>query len=295
MGTLRIALLQMTANGTDQDANLLKGLAFCRRAKALGADIALFPEMWNIGYTPYDAAEPGTREAWQARAVGADSEFVCRFRELARELGIAIAITYLESWPGAPRNSVSLIDGRGQILMTYAKVHTCDQHRMELGCTPGNEFYVCELETSAGPVQVGALICYDREFPESARILMLKGAELVLTPNACRLDERRINQFGTRAFENAMAVVMANYAGPPNEGRSVAFGTDGNLILLADQAESIHLVELDVDEMRACRAKTVWGNAFRRPHRYALLCSLEVRQPFVRRNADGEPFDRIKR
>jgi predicted amidohydrolase len=110
MGTLRIALLQMTANGTDQDANLLKGLAFCQRAKALGADIALFPEMWNIGYTNYDAAQPGAREAWQAHAVGADSEFVCRFRELARELGIAIAITYLESWPGAPRNSVSLSD-----------------------------------------------------------------------------------------------------------------------------------------------------------------------------------------
>jgi predicted amidohydrolase len=61
VGALRIALLQMTADGTDQHANLHKGPAFCRRAKALGADIALFPEMWNIGYTRYDASVPGAR------------------------------------------------------------------------------------------------------------------------------------------------------------------------------------------------------------------------------------------
>jgi N-carbamoylputrescine amidase len=295
MGTLRIALLQMAARGIDQEANLRKGLAFCQRAKALGADIALFPEMWNIGYTRYDAAEPGVRQAWQAHAVGRDSAFVRQFRELARELGIAIAVTYLEAWPGAPRNSVSLIDGCGQILMTYAKVHTCDFHTMELGCTPGSEFAVCQLETPVGPVQVGAMICYDREAPESARILMLKGAELVLTPNACGLDDRRINQFGTRAFENAMAVAMANYAEPQQNGRSVAFGADGTLLLEADQAEGIYLADLDLEKLRAHRAKTIWGNAFRRPHRYRLLCSPEVGQPFVRRNADGELFDRTKR
>jgi predicted amidohydrolase len=295
VSVLRIALLQLTACGTDQSANLRKGLAFCRRAKELGADVVLFPEMWNIGYTPYHAGNLGAREAWQAQAVGADSDFVRRFRELARELGMAIAITYLEAWPGAPRNSVSLIDGRGEVLMTYAKVHTCDFHTMELGCTPGEGFYVRQLETAAGPVQVGAMICYDREAPESARILMLQGAELVLTPNACGLDDRRINQFGARAFENAVAVAMANYAAPQQNGRSVAFGADGTVLVQADQTEGIHLVDLDMDEVRTYRAKTVWGNAFRRPHRYTLLCSREVDEPFMRRNADGEPFDRSKR
>jgi predicted amidohydrolase len=51
MNELTIALLQMTAHGTDQDANLAKGEAFCRRAQQMGADIVLFPEMWNIGYS----------------------------------------------------------------------------------------------------------------------------------------------------------------------------------------------------------------------------------------------------
>jgi predicted amidohydrolase len=295
MSILRIALLQLTACGTDQAANLRKGLEYCRQAKELGADVALFPEMWNIGYTGYDAAAPRAREAWQAQAVGADSQFVREFRHLAHELGMAIAITYLETWPGAPRNSVSLIDGKGEVLMTYAKVHTCDFHTMELGCTPGEGFSVCSLQTRAGPVQVGAMICYDREAPESARILMLEGAELVLTPNACGLDDRRIHQFGTRAFENAMAVAMANYAEPQQNGRSVAFGADGNQLVQADQREGIHLVDLDLDQLRAYRAKTVWGNAFRRPRRYGLLCSQEVGEPFIRKNADGEPFDRSKR
>ena len=52
------------------------------------------------------------------------------------------------------------------------------------------------------------MICFDREFPESARILMLKGAELILTPNACKLDEKQINQFQTRAYENSVKVTV---------------------------------------------------------------------------------------
>src|SRR2546421_216793 len=55
MSQLTIALLQMTSNGSDQDANLAKGEAFCRQAHEMGADIALFPEMWNIGYSGFCA------------------------------------------------------------------------------------------------------------------------------------------------------------------------------------------------------------------------------------------------
>ena len=51
MTVLRVALLQLRACGSDQDANLAKGVTFCRHARAMGADIALLPEMWNLGYT----------------------------------------------------------------------------------------------------------------------------------------------------------------------------------------------------------------------------------------------------
>lgn len=178
---LRIALLQLSACGNDQEANLIKGEAFCRQAARMKAHIVLFPEMWNIGYTFFDPAQPGAREEWQAQAVGPDDPFVRHFKALAKELDLAITLTYLERWPGTPRNSVAVIDRYGQIVLTYAKVHTC-AFDLEAACTPGDDFYVADLETAGGTVRVGAMICFDREFPESARILMLKGAELILTP-----------------------------------------------------------------------------------------------------------------
>ncbi|HYU72338.1 MAG TPA: nitrilase-related carbon-nitrogen hydrolase, partial [Ktedonobacteraceae bacterium] len=63
---LTVALLQMTHCGNDQTANQAKGEAFCRRARAMGADLALFPEMWNIGFTPANPPPPGTPDLWQA-------------------------------------------------------------------------------------------------------------------------------------------------------------------------------------------------------------------------------------
>ncbi len=51
MTVVNVALLQMVASSCDQQANLVKGEAFCRHAESLGADIVLFPEMWSIGYT----------------------------------------------------------------------------------------------------------------------------------------------------------------------------------------------------------------------------------------------------
>ena len=58
----------MTAHSNDQAANLVKGEEFCRRAHAMGADIALFPEMWNIGYAPYSPEDQAGEEydLWKA-------------------------------------------------------------------------------------------------------------------------------------------------------------------------------------------------------------------------------------
>ena len=299
MSKLKIALLQMAASGNNQDANLAKGEEFCRRASEMGADIALFPEMWNIGCTGYDSKQKEARKIWQAQAIARNDSFILRFQKLARDLKMAVALTYLEAWKGPPRNSVSLIDRRGSIVMTYAKVHTCDFiAAMDCACTPGDDFYVCDLDTGKGKVKIGTMICYDREFPESARILMLKGAEIILTPNACELEDLRIGQFRIRAFENAVGLAMTNPAPDPKRmqyGRSVAFDADGSLIVEAGKEEGIYLAEFDLEKIREYRTKTIWGNAFRRPHRYKQLTSFKVEEPFIRNNAFGRPFDRAKR
>lgn len=295
----KVALLQMTGCGNDKNANLAKGDAFCRRARTMGADIALFPEMWSVGMTFYDPKLEGDRERWKALAITRDDPFIIHFRNLARELNLAIALTYLEKWNGAPRNSVSLIDRRGEIVLTYAKVHTCE-FDVETALTPGDAFPVCALDTEQGEVKIGFMICYDREFPESARILMLAGAELILTPNACTLDKHRLSQFKTRAYENMVGVAMTNYAAPQNNGHSAAFDgmaysegvsptEDGDprdtLIIEAGELEDIYLAAFDMDSIRAYRERETWGNAYRRPRLYGRLTSEEVEPPFVRPDA----------
>jgi len=291
---LKVALLQMVARGEDQAANLVKGEAFCRRAKETGADIALFPEMWNIGYPFHDPVEPDFKREFPSKAIGRESKFVSHFKSLAGELDMAIALTYLEKWPGQPRDSVSIIDRHGEITLTYAKVHTCD-FSFDALCTPGDDFYVCNLDTAAGEVKIGAMICYDREFPESARILMLKGAEIILTPNACGLEQNRIGQFRARAYENMVGVAMANYATPQENGHSVAFsgvafdGIDGQsldtTIIEAGEEEGVYVADFDLDLLRSYREREAWGNSYRKPGRYGLLTSTEVNHPFIRKDA----------
>lgn len=90
---------------------------------------------------------------------------------------MVIAVTFLERYEGGLRNSMVLFDRFGEQKITYAKVHTCN-FDVERNLIPGEDFYVSELDTACGEVKVGAMICYDWEFPESDRILLLKGAEL---------------------------------------------------------------------------------------------------------------------
>ncbi len=293
MDTLNIALLQI-APGPTLEENLEKGLAACKKAKDLGADIALFPEMWSCGYQIYGRPV----EEWTARAIPAGGGFARAFQSLAGELSMAIALTLLEEHQGGPRNSLLLFDRFGALRLSYAKVHTCD-FDVERHLTPGDGFHVAELDTAAGPVKVGAMICYDREFPESARILMLQGAELILTPNACPMEINRISQLRARAFENMLAVATCNYPqGVPDcNGHSTVFDGVAYLpeeehsrdtcILQAGGGEGVYLARLDLERLRRYRESEVHGNAYRRPAQYSLLTAAGVNPPFVR--ADRRP------
>jgi predicted amidohydrolase len=293
---LKIALLQIAPCET-LAGNLQKGLEACRAAKALGADIALFPEMWSNGYRIYDRPAP----KWKAEAIPADGEFAAAFGRLARELGMAIGVTLLEKWDGGPRNTLVLYDRFGRRVLTYAKVHTCD-FDVERELTPGEEFCVTTLDTAKGEVKVGAMICYDREFPESARLLMLKGAELILVPNACPMEINRLSQLRGRAYENMLAIATCNYpdAVPDCNGGSSVFdgvaylpgqgGSRDTCILMAGSGEEIGLAALDLAQLRAYRHSEVHGNAYRRPHLYGALAEEKVEPPFVRpgRRGTGE-------
>lgn len=287
---LKIALLQIAPCKTLEE-NLEKGITYCRKAKERGADIALFPEMWSNGYNIYGRPV----NEWKAEAVSANSDFVNTFGSIAKELNMAVGITLLERYENAPRNSLVLFDRFGERKFVYAKVHTCD-FDVEHNLTPGEDFYVTALDTACGEVKVGAMICYDREFPESARILMLKGAELILVPNACPMEINRLSQLRARAYENMTAIATCNYPETVpdcNGGSSVFDGvaylpelesSRDTCILQAGGQEGLYIAELDLEQLRNYRKKEVHGNAYRHPKKYGLLTDTKIDEPFVRKD-----------
>ncbi|WBY64055.1 carbon-nitrogen hydrolase family protein [Thermocaproicibacter melissae] len=290
MENLKVALLQILPTGS-LEGNLQKGLEYCRKAKEMGSDIALFPEMWSVGYRiPADISE------LEKSAIEKDDPFLQSFAEAAKNLSMAVGVTFLEKFEPLPRNSFCLFDRFGTRKLLYAKVHTCDFGE-ECRLTPGDDFYVTKLDTGHGMVKIGAMICYDREFPESARILMLKGAEIVLVPNACPMEINRLSQLRARSYENMIGVATANYpVGQPDcNGHSSAF--DGiayrpsepvsrdMLVVEAGEREGIYIADFPVDELRNYRQREVHGNAYRHPEKYHLLVSKTVEEPFLRSDA----------
>lgn len=287
MNKLKISLLQLLPESS-LDGNLRKGLDACRQAKQDGADIALFPEMWSNGYF-----FPPTIEELRAQAIPADGDFIAAFGRLAAELDMAIGITLLESHAPLPRNTLVLFDRHGERKLSYSKVHTCD-FDVERMLDPGDDFYVTTLDTAAGNVEVGAMICYDREFPESARILMLKGAELILVPNACPMEINRLSQLRARTYENMLAIATCNYPeGQPDcNGHSTVFdgviylpeeeSSRDTCILEAGGGEGIYTASLDLDMLRRYRQCEGQGNAYRHPRKYHLLIDETFREPFIR-------------
>ena len=276
---LKIAFLQLQPAGSIED-NMEKGVKACREAKEKGADIALFPEMWSTGYV-----FPHEKEWLEQNAVSLDSAYVKQFSALAAELNLAIAVTLLEKHEPKPRNTVCLFDRHGERMYRYSKVHICNfgEDDDEGVLDAGDDFCVAELDTAKGRINVGSMICYDREFPESARVLMMKGAELLLVPNACPMEINRLSQLRGRAYENQIAVATCNYPASHRgcNGHSTLFDgviyhTENGaprdmLVCETGEEEGIFLAELDVDLLREYRNREKCGLKNRRPELYGIL------------------------
>ncbi|HET9790309.1 MAG TPA: carbon-nitrogen hydrolase family protein [Candidatus Angelobacter sp.] len=274
-----VALLQISPAGSDQDKNLSIGLASCRKAKSLGADLAVFPELWSIGCSGAPLHDDGRRD-WLASAISQQSSFVQAFADLARKINLNIAITFLETHQPLPRNSTCIFDSTGEVALQYSKVFICNFGQDEVSksnpqpeeigcdfnCSPGDSFNICTLQGARAQARIGAMICADREFPLPANQLMLNGAEIIVVPNACNWDEIRSAGLKTRAFENLVGIAMVNYPSPKNNGHSQAHtcvawrnGQPANtLIANAGENEEIILAPFDVDEIRAFRKKEEW-------------------------------------
>lgn len=258
---LRIALAQVTP---DADVDAVVG-----RAAGEGADIVVFPEMISNGYVRFDPADQAARAAWINAAEPIDGTFVGRFRSVARRYGVAVVATLLERASPKPFNAALLIDASGDIVLHQRKRHICFFDAPEEACAAGDRSTVVRLPTKAGEVMVGVMICMDREYSDVADDLVRQGAEVVLVPNSCWLrgdpDIGDVRMCGIRAmaFERVMAIAVANYPTPKDDGHSVIVDPFGRIVLMGGAAPDLVMGDVDLEVLRRLQ-KSEW---FRRASR----------------------------
>ena len=264
---LKVAMVQYDANEPNIDFNTKVAMKYIKEAKKSGAGIVLFPECFLTAYCCPDIVEEllpleelendSEFIGWCNSAVTEEEEHVLQIRKLAKELQIGVVITAFTKGEKYPQNTAFIIDRNGDIILKYSKVHTCD-FDWERYLESGQEFKVCKFDG----VNIGVMICYDREYPESARELMLQGAEIIFNPNCCGGMEPRLKELSVRAMENMVGVAMANPPAP-GMGRSAAFNPmvwdengevlDNTIIVAEEFFEGIVYAEFDIDVIRKYR------------------------------------------
>ena len=278
---LKVAMVQYDANEPNIDFNTKVAMKYIKEAKKSGAGIVLFPECFLTAYCCPDIVEEllpleelendSEFIGWCNSAVTEEEEHVLQIRKLAKELQIGVVITAFTKGEKYPQNTAFIIDRNGDIILKYSKVHTCD-FDWERYLESGQEFKVCKFDG----VNIGVMICYDREYPESARELMLQGAEIIFKPNCCGGMEPRLKEISVRAMENMVGVAMANPPAP-GMGRSAAFNPmvwdengevlDNTIIVAEEFFEGIVYAEFDIDVIRKYRENEDLGK-FRKPRAY---------------------------
>ncbi len=281
MKEFKLAMVQKRITGQDIEANTKLAVEYIREAKRNGADFVLFPECFLTSYgapkicsllRPVEeiSQDPGFVR-WCGEALSDDSKYLSAIRRAARESAVGVEITAFTRGEKYPQNTAYIIGRDGSVLLKYSKVHTC-AFDWERYLEAGKEFKVCEFDG----ICLGTMICYDREYPESARELSLLGAELILVPNDCdHMKPYRLRELSVEAMQNMVGIAMAN---PPGKeaGCSSAFvpmvwDYEDNLLVEAkENYEGLVYAVFDMEAVRAWRREEDLGK-YRRPGAYRHL------------------------
>lgn len=222
-------------------------------ARAEGADLAIFPEATLTRY--------GRRVGELAQPL--DGPFVTGLAEAARRHRVAVIAGVFEPGDGRVRNTAVALDAAGEIRAAYRKIHLFDSfgaRESEL-VAPGSEPTVVEL---AG-VRVGLITCYDVRFPELARALVDRGAELFAVIAAWGSGPLKEDHWVTlvraRALENTMWTAAVGQAPNPAEssdgfgvGRSMLVDPMGVVRADLGTPPGVQVVEVDAEATAAARA-----------------------------------------
>ncbi|MEM2191066.1 MAG: carbon-nitrogen family hydrolase [Archaeoglobaceae archaeon] len=238
---LRIALAQQKI-APDREANIMKGLSLIKRALQVKANLVILPELFNTGL--YENC------LLSVEKLEKELEMILK---LSKERDLVIVAGVAEK-SDALYNSAVVIN-RGEILGIYRKNLLFPLNREKEFFKSGNRLEV--FETPIG--RIGVLICYEIRFPELARRLMKKGAEIIAVP--AEFPKQRIEHWKTllraRAIENQLFVAGVNCVEGDLDygGNSMLVDPEGKVLLEAGTYQEVLMADIDLADVQKTREK----------------------------------------
>ncbi|WP_211452943.1 carbon-nitrogen hydrolase family protein [Collimonas antrihumi] len=211
-----------------------------------GTQLMVFPETVFSGFPRADNVA--------ALAQAVSGEMIVQVRAAARQHEVAVVLGFAEASDDQFFNASVLIDAAGEIVLHHRKVHLWSS---DIGIfSPGDRFTTAQWNGR----QIGLLICFDIEFPESARALASLGAELIIVSDGLIHPHGVVHQraLAARSMENQVFSVLVNRCGPGAGGESFAGGSMvinpyGDVLLQADDGVSTLTAQLDFSAVQESR------------------------------------------
>lgn len=275
---MKVGLIQQK-NSADIKANIAKLQDNIRKAAAMGAELVVLQELHN---GLYFCQTENTQLFDQAESIPGPS--TDSFGQLAKELEIVLVLSLFERRaPGLYHNTAVVLEKDGTIAGKYRKMHIPDDpaYYEKFYFTPGDLGFE-PINTSVG--RLGVLVCWDQWYPEAARLMAMRGAELLIYPTAIGwessdTEEEKQRQLGAwitvqrgHAVANGLPVVTVNRTGhePDPSGQTAGIQFWGNSFVAGPQGEMLtefpnHEEEVRVVEIDKTRSENVrrWWPFFR--------------------------------
>ena len=237
----RVACPRTKMAPEDYDFNHQRLISLVRKAAGAGAEIAVSPESYVDGWS----VAPGTM---RTASFSIDSRRAQELCQVAKESRLWLCAGFLEESDEAIYNSALLSSSSGEIVGHYRKTHETKDVLEKMPYQLGDELPVFGSPWG----KVGVLICHDRWYPENARTLRLKGAELILNPTAASVfsphheyhDIHRCVQ-RSQAYVNGLFWASCNSAN--HGGHSVIVAPDGSVMAEGGDEEELVIAELNPD------------------------------------------------
>lgn len=247
-----IAVAQFSPT-TDLDDNRRQVALLVEQAAQQGASLVVLPEY--ASFTP-----PRVDGSIAAHAEPLDGPFATAVRESARRHTIAVVVGMIEQIPDASQvhNTLLLVGADGTLAATYRKVHLYDAHGVKESewIAAGEPGPVATMDLDG--LRVGAQTCYDLRFPESTRVLVDAGADVVVVPAQWVPGPRKEDHWTTllraRAIENTVYVAAAGQGAPTGSGNSMVIDPMGVVVAGLGDRDGVAVATVDRARIERVRA-----------------------------------------